>query len=257
MDLQMDCALACNYTSNSQKTRVITEQWVSRNLYCPCCGHNQILHFENNRPVADFYCPKCSEEYELKSKNGVIENRVSDGAYATMVKRIESVNNPHFFFMNYNKTNLRVVDFLMVPKYFLAPGIIEKRPPLADTARRAGWVGCNILINRIPNEGKIYIVRNEVESPPEDVIAKVKKTEFIKQYRLDARGWILDVLNCVNQIEENSFSLEQVYRFENILAAKHPDNQHVREKIRQQLQVLRDKGIIEFQGRGYYRKVIM
>ena len=47
------------------------------------------------------------------------------------------------------------------------------------------------------------------------------------------------MLNCVNQIDERDFTLDQMYKFENMLAAKHPDNKHVRDKIRQQLQVLR------------------
>jgi type II restriction enzyme len=34
----------------------------------------------------------------------------------------------------------------------------------------------------------------------------------------------------------------------------HPANRHVRDKIRQQLQVLRDLGLIEFLGRGGYRQ---
>lgn len=172
-----------------------------------------------------------------------------------MIKRIIDISNPNFFFMSYNKTDLKVIDFLMVPKYFFSPEIIEKRKALSDTARRAGWTGCNILINQIPDEGRIYIVKNEMEIPQKDIIAKVKRTEFIKQYRLDARGWMLDVLNCVNQIDERDFTLHQMYKFENMLAAKHPDNKHVRDKIRQQLQVLRDKGILEFRGRGNYRKL--
>ena len=53
-----------------------------------------------------------------------------------MIKRIESINNPNFFFMNYNKQDLHVKDFLMVPKYFFSPEIIEKRKPLSDTARK-------------------------------------------------------------------------------------------------------------------------
>ena len=35
----------------------------------------------------------------------------------------------------------------------------------------------------------------------------------------------------------------------------HPDNRHVLDKIRQQLQVLRDMGFVEFLGRGRYRSV--
>ena len=98
----MDDKIAEHYKSNSQKIRVITEQWVNNNLFCPYCGKAHIAHFENNRPVADFYCPDCAEEYELKSKNGTIKNKINDGAYDTMIQRIVSVNNPNFFFMNYS-----------------------------------------------------------------------------------------------------------------------------------------------------------
>ena len=97
MNLQMNFKIAEKYHSNEQKIRVITENWVHNNLFCPYCGNEYISHFENNRPVADFYCPHCSEEYELKSKNGSISNKVNDGAYATMIERIESINNPKFF----------------------------------------------------------------------------------------------------------------------------------------------------------------
>lgn len=86
-------------------------------------------------------------------------------------------------------------------------------------------------------------------------MAKIKRTDFISQYKLDARGWILDILNCVNKIEERDFTLEEMYQFADVLALKHPENHHVKDKIRQQLQILRDKGIIEFNGRGHYRKI--
>lgn len=133
--------------------------------------------------------------------------------------------------------------------------IIEKRKPLANTARRAGWIGCNILFNRIPNEGRIYIVKNEQELSKEQVIRKVQKTDFIREYKIDARGWILDILSCVNQIEDSVFTLEQMYQFEDMLSIKHPENHNVKDKIRQQLQMLRDNGLIEFLGRGHYRKI--
>ena len=75
-------------------------------------------------------------------------------------------------------------------------------------------VGCNILLNRIPNEGRIFIVQNEKEVPIKQIIDKVHRTEFLRGSKLDARGWTLDVLNCVNMIEETTFTLEQMYRFE-------------------------------------------
>lgn len=254
MNLKMDDKIAEQYTSNIQKIRIITEEWAVENMFCPYCGNPYISHFENNRPVADFFCPFCKEEYELKSKSAPISNKVSDGAYKTMIERINSINNPNFFFMHYDKCSLRVKNFVMVPKHFFSSKVIEKRKPLAYTARRAGWIGCNILLDQIPNEGRVYIVQNEKEIPVEQVISKVKKTSFICRYKLEARGWILDILNCVNRIEDRTFTLDQMYQFADVLAIRHPENHHVKAKIRQQLQVLRDNGIVEFLGRGQYRK---
>jgi hypothetical protein len=37
------------------------------------------------------------------------------------------------------------------------------------------------------------------------------------------------------------------------LAKRHPQNRHVQPKIRQQLQELRDMGLVEFPGGGDYR----
>ena len=51
---------------------------------------------------------------------------------------------------------------------------------------------------------------------------------------------------------KHSFSLQEVYRHESDLRAAHPNNLNIRPKIRQQLQALRDLGLIEFNGRGGY-----
>lgn len=73
---------------------------------------------------------------------------------------------------------------------------------------------------------------------------------------IDARGWLMDVLNCINQIPAIQFSLSEMYAFENTLQIKHPKNRHIRDKIRQQLQLLRDRGFLEFCGNGIYRKLL-
>ncbi|NHW87618.1 DpnI domain-containing protein, partial [Escherichia coli] len=88
----------------------------------------------------------------------------------------------------YNKISLQIENFVMVPKYFFSPDIIEKRKPLAETARRAGWTGCNILLNRIPNEGRIYIVQNEKEISVKKIMEKVHRTEFLRGSKLETRG---------------------------------------------------------------------
>jgi type II restriction enzyme len=50
-----------------------------------------------------------------------------------------------------------------------------------------------------------------------------------------------------------TFSLADVYAHADTLAKLHPANRHIQPKIRQQLQVLRDWGLVEFVGGGAYR----
>ncbi len=245
--------IADSYTSNSQKIRVLTENWVGSEIFCPNCGSN-INNFENNRPVADFYCTNCSEEYELKSKGNGVGKKIVDGAYSTMIERLRSQNNPNFFFLNYDLENYEIVNFAVIPKHFFIPEIIEKRNPLSQDARRAGWVGCNILLNDIPKSGKIFYVKDRQIESKESVLENWAKTLFLRETKkAGLKGWILDIMNCIDKLEKSEFMLQDVYAFEKILGEKHPENRHVKDKIRQQLQFLRDKGYLEFLGNGKYK----
>lgn len=255
MDLYFNTALAQSYQSRSQKIRVLTEDWVLHNLFCPRCGNRKIEHFPNNAAVADFYCPACRSEYELKSKRNAIGKKIADGAYHTFIDRITSNNNPDFLIMTYDPTALCVNNLFMIPKHFFVPSIVEKRAPLSSSAKRAGWIGCNILFQSIPTQGQIQIITNRSFVEMDSVLDAVKTADRLYSRNLDARGWLMDVLWCVNQIPSSSFSLTELYQFDRMLAAKHPDNHNIRPKIRQQLQVLRDRGIIEFLNPGFYRKL--
>lgn len=256
MELTLDGSLIAHYHSERQIARVLTEDWIARNMYCPHCGNERIHHFANNKPVADFYCPSCGNQYELKSKTGKLGRKINDGAYTTMIERITGNDNPDFLFMNYSRGALLVTDLIFIPKHFLVPDIIERRKPLPPTAERAGWVGCNILINQIPEQGRIEIVSHGTVVDRERVINQVSRSGLLSTGNISARGWLLDVLKCVNRIQTQIFSLEEMYRFENELRRKYPQNNNIRPKIRQQLQFLRDRGFIEFLGNGTYRKVV-
>ena len=252
----MNKTLSNGYTSNSQKARVLTEQWVSDNMFCPRCGNITIAHFENNKPVADFYCPHCANQFELKSKCGTAIDTVNDGAYTTMIERILSYDNPDFLFMTYTKPEWTVQSLLFVPKHFFTPSIIKQRKPLSPHARRAGWVGCNIVLKSIPKIGKIPIVEDGEECDRNRVFQKVAIANTLLVKDINARGWLFDVLSCIEDINSSTFTLSEVYIYENRLQTLHPNNHNIRPKIRQQLQLLRDLGIIEFVNRGEYRKVM-
>lgn len=256
MSIYFDKSLAASYSSKSQIIRVLTETWVQNNIYCPRCGYHRILHFPNNRAVADFYCPSCKSEYELKSKGGRIGRKIADGAYNTFIQRITSNNNPDFLILSYNAAELCAENLWVVPKHFFVPEIVEKRKPLSEDAHRAGWTGCNILFDEIPMQGQISMIQNRVMLDKNAVVAQMQRSELLHTNNIDARGWLLDVLNCINRIQKQVFTLDDIYRFEDFLAEKHPQNHNIRPKIRQQLQVLRDKGFLVFLARGEYQKNI-
>ncbi|MBU4311680.1 MAG: restriction endonuclease [Candidatus Omnitrophica bacterium] len=252
MNLSFNKRLAYIYKSPSQKIRVLTEDWANNNIYCPSCG-SPINKYQNNQPVADFHCITCREQYELKSKKDNIGLKILDGAYKTMLERLRSRHNPNFFFLSYGLGALEVSNFLVIPKHFFVPEIIEKRKPLAPHARRAGWIGCNILLQKIPQTGKIFLVRDKKVRPKKAVLETWRKTLFLREEtQLNAKGWILDIMNCIDDLRKKLFSLDEVYSFEKDLRLKHPGNKHIKDKIRQQLQFLRDKGYLEFLGKGRY-----
>lgn len=142
-----------------------------------------------------------------------------------------------------------------MPSHFFVPAIIQKRKPLADTARRAGWVGSNILLDKIPDTGRIYLIKNQILVPKREVLEKWRKSLFLRRKGLQARGWLMEVMKCVEMLPME-FEIHQIYKFEQHLREIYPENKFVREKIRQQLQVLRDNGMLEFLSKGRYRRII-
>jgi type II restriction enzyme len=170
-----------------------------------------------------------------------------------MCAAIRSSRAPDLFVMHYNKETWQVSDVLLMPHFAFSISAIEKRKPLSTTARRAGWVGCNILLGRIPTEAKIPIVIKGCETGISDVRQQYALLRPLETLTSGMRGWTLDVLAVVQSIGKKEFSLSEIYGLESSLGRLYPRNRHNREKIRQQLQVLRDLRLIEFIGRGRYR----
>jgi type II restriction enzyme len=172
----------------------------------------------------------------------------------SVMQRLKDGRNPNLFLLNYTQPALEVLNLAIVPKQFFTSDIIEKRKPLSASARRAGWVGCNFLLQQIPEAGRIFVVRGSVIEPKKAVLRKWQQTLFLRERSNTERGWLLAVMKCAEKLDSAGFSLEQVYSFETDLRRTYPNNQHIKEKIRQQLQVLRDMGYLQFAGRGFYRR---
>ncbi len=233
----------------------MSEHWVDAQTYCPNCGRPDVDRRQNNNPAADFFCFTCKEEYELKSQSKTFGSKIVDGAYRTMIEKLRGNDNPNLLLLQYDPIRLIVINLVVIPKHFFTPDLIEERKPLSPLARRAGWVGCNISLIGIPRAGRISLVKNGYIEPKNEVLAKWRATLFLRDQKNDrAKGWLLNVMKCIDAMNKKTFQIKDIYQFEADLKALYPSNQHIKEKIRQQLQVLRDKGFLDFLGRGTYRQ---
>ena len=252
MNTQLDFGLADGYNSRSQQARIITESWAGANMYCVACSASNLTRTPANRPTVDFFCASCDELYQLKSSVKPFSTRVVDGAYQATLQAMERGSVPNLLLLSYDRGTPAIRDLDFIPKFALMKSALQCRPPLSATARRAGWVGCNILLSSIPSDVRIAIVRSGLVTPPDAVRAKYRTVSPLSQLTNSERGWTLDVLNAIRSLRQQRFSLNELYGHESRLKALHPKNRHIKEKIRQQLQVLRDLGVIEFLSPGQY-----
>jgi type II restriction enzyme len=241
------------YKSASQRARVCTESWGAASLYCPACDSRHINALPSGTHAADFTCPSCASRFQLKSKSSAFGNRVIDGAYAAMHRSIISDETPNLFLLHYQLPKLTVENVLLIPHFAFTLSFLEKRKPLSPAARRAGWVGCNFLLDRIPVDARIPVIQDGQPVHSAKVRKAYEKLRPLEKLNVQRRGWTLDVLQIVKGLDKREFILKEVYDREDALARLHPNNAHVRDKIRQQLQVLRDIGLVEFLGGGHYR----
>ncbi len=200
-----------NYKRLSQRIRVLSEQWFYREMYCPSCGGMPLSKFPNNTKLADFFCEQCGEIYELKSKGGSVGKKILDGAYYTALERITGNANPNLFVLSYHENT--VMDLTVVPKHFFTPDTLQIRKALSPDARRAGYVGSFILYDRIPEHGKIPVVRASVELDKSTVLKNYRQAEGLKVRNMDLRGWLMDILRCADRIRGEVFSLRDMYAF--------------------------------------------
>ena len=250
MQLRCEPAVGAGYSSPTQVARVVTEEWGRRNLFCAACSSNALTQAPANTRAFDFSCPACTERYQLKGMRRWNAERILDSAYSTMVSAIRSDETPHLLLLHYS-AQWQIHQLLLIPRFFFGESIIEKRRPLAPTARRAGYVGCNIRIGLIPRDGKIPIIEEGKCLPVTSVRENYGRVRGLGELGTNIRGWTLDVLRCVRRLSR-AFALTDMYAFDRELASLHPDNRNIRPKIRQQLQVLRDLGLVRFVGAGRY-----
>lgn len=250
MILSLPSHLAQNYKSPAQQARVVTEAWGGDNLYCPNCQSLFLTPAPNNTAAFDFLCPSCGLFFQLKSKSSHIGDRIVDAAYEAMTRAIREDRTPNLYALHYDRFSWQVRNLLLVPHFAFSLSAIEPRKALALSARRAGWIGCNIVLKNIPTDARIKLISDGVPAPVQLVRESFRRLKTLKELKVEERGWTLDVLRIVRSLGRREFTNADVYAFAAQLEKLHPHNRHVKDKIRQQLQVLRDRGFLAQVERG-------
>jgi type II restriction enzyme len=251
MQLACDLSVASAYKSPSQRARVISETWFSQNIYCLACESNCVARTTPNTSATDFLCKTCGHRYELKTFTKRPPRSLVDGAYASLIARVNASTAPTLCLLGRSES-WQVQSLIAIHSSFLTPWVIERRSPLSQNARRAGWVGCNIRLDRIPPDGEIAVISEGVCLPKSEVRRRFERFLPLANLSADQRGWTTLTLSIIRMLGRNKFALSDLYAREPQFAETYPGNRHVRAKIRQQLQVLRDLGVLTFEGRGQY-----
>jgi type II restriction enzyme len=257
VDLAFDRTLAEGYRSQSQVARVLSQDWVKRQLYCPSCRATDLVPTPQNTKSRDFNCGACSEPYELKSGSIPFRSRVLNGEYYTMLATIRESKTPNLLLLEYDRPAYSVRNLTAIHRNLLSTSaIVARKTSLSTFAKRSGWLGCYIDISQVPAAGRVQLVRAGIPSRPSEVRAAWHAFDFMEVMSPKRRGWLADVLSCVEAIPESTFALRGAYQFEARLGELHPQNRNIRPKIRQQLQILVREGLIERLEPGVYRRVL-
>jgi hypothetical protein len=91
-----------------------------------------------------------------------------------------------------------------------------------------------------------------IEAPPRVRLQRRQLARLIESFS----GWLQLTMEGVSRIPSETFTMNDVFTACAPLAkSRFPENRHVREKLRQQMQRLRDLGLILFLGGGRYERL--
>jgi len=92
------------------------------------------------------------------------------------------------------------------------------------------------------------------EEPPKFVIKDASEQfKLLSQFS----GWMALTMEGVLSLKQDTFTMDDLEAACMVKASEqYPDNKHVRAKLRQQLQQLRDLGLVDFMGDGTYRRLV-
>jgi type II restriction enzyme len=70
----------------------------------------------------------------------------------------------------------------------------------------------------------VFVIRERELISKANVLEQWRSTLFLRGKGLDARGWLIEVMRCVDRIGQAAFTLDDVYAYEAHLSALYPSN---------------------------------
>ena len=150
--------------------------------------------------VSDFYSINCNEIFQLKSLSRPFSNSILGSEYHTTLTSVEGGTHPSLILLHYDRPKATVQDLSLIHRACITPSCIVARRPLAPSAKRAGWQGCTISVERIPELGRIKVIsEGRIIRDKSSVLHQWKRSESLLKTRPANRGWLADVLRCVKR----------------------------------------------------------
>lgn len=244
------------YRNLRQEVRVRTQEWVQRNLYCPRCGGLSLESTREGTAFRDFACGRCEEPFELKSSQRRIDRRIPGGSLTQYREMLRMGQTPNLLLLTYDPVTARVRELVAINRLLISPLAIVPRSRPLDRPSPTPYYLCTLDLSGVPESGKVPFVRGAHVRPKPFVLSSWNRFEFLRDDGDDDEtDWIRDVLSLIARIHSREFTLDDLYEHTESLSRLHPRNHHIREKIRQKLQVLVRHKVLRRAAPGVYESI--
>lgn len=138
---------------------------ISKLVVCPQCNKpKHLTRLPKNFQCADVICKFCGflaqvKATTLKDGSDELPDAILGAAWEPQHEQIMADIYHGLYIVGFDSSGkLKRIDFVPAHILRVTPEIFEPRKPLSDSAKRAGWQGFMIRLNKVPTVGikRIY-----------------------------------------------------------------------------------------------------
>ena len=250
-----------NYISNTKKDIKICSPFVKLNVLKEIYDNKKVeVNFEliTRFKISNFY----NQVSDIEAINYALDNNCKIKAFQPLHAKIYIFDQKSVVISSSNLTRQGLTNNYEYGIFTDDPSILNKvcndfnlvsnSDSCIQITKEKVADAQNILKNAPPRY-RLDIPEIDIGRQPEELQVEIY-TGGAQSIENGLSGWKLDTFRVINKIEKRLFNLNDIYSHKNELQDLHPDNHRIEQKIRQQLQYLRDLDIIEFLGNGRYLK---